>query len=31
VVYRLSPAGIPIDTFKAGIIPGAFAFKASAQ
>lgn len=27
VVYRFNPAGMPIDTVKAGIIPGAFCFK----
>jgi YVTN family beta-propeller protein len=27
VVYRLSPQGLPTDSIKAGIIPGAFCFK----
>ena len=27
VVYRYSPAGIPVDTFQAGIVPGAMTFK----
>lgn len=26
VVYRYSPAGIPVDTFQAGIVPGAMTF-----
>lgn len=26
VVYRYSPAGIPLDTFEAGIVPGAITF-----
>lgn len=27
VVYRLSPGGLPLDTFRVGITPGAFCFK----
>lgn len=27
VVYRLKPNGMPVDTFRVGIIPGAFCFK----
>ena len=27
VVYRYSPEGIPLDTLKVGIAPGAFCFK----
>jgi len=27
VVYRFKPSGEPVDTFKVGIIPGAFCFK----
>jgi DNA-binding beta-propeller fold protein YncE len=27
MVYRYSPAGQPVDTFQAGIIPGSFCFK----
>jgi DNA-binding beta-propeller fold protein YncE len=28
-VYRYSPTGLPVDTFKTGIVPGAFCFKPS--
>jgi YVTN family beta-propeller protein len=31
LVYRYLPSGIPVDTFRVGIIPGAFCFKASYQ
>jgi len=27
VVYRYRPGGIPVDTFRVGITPGAFCFK----
>ena len=27
MVYRFSPAGEPVDTFRAGIVPSSFCFK----
>lgn len=27
IIYRYSPKGMPVDTFRVGIIPGAFCFK----
>ncbi len=31
VIYRFTPQAVPVDTFKVGIIPGAFCFKNNRQ